>query len=328
MKRVAAAGRLAARTTNAGGAKETGKKGAAEAATVVVNGKVRGKSDLDNVPAAVTEAGEDGETMSIKFPGKTASKSAKKGRNVAVEDEEELDEELEDEELVDEDADGAEDEESEEDEEETPSSLKIRAPVQKKDDRQKVIEQLEEGSKPTDAADYQLPAVELLVEGEDFPFETHEKEVRTTAKLLEKTFANFGFTVKVVEIQTGPVIAQYEIELEKGLRLAKITNLADDIAIALRVPSVRIVAPIPGKNTVGIEVPNGERQIVRLREIIERGRGQNEDPDLLGQRRVGPSDDDRPGVAASLADRRPHRHRQERVPQLDHRVDADDAAAR
>jgi len=77
----------------------------------------------------------------------------------------------------------------------------------------------------------------------------------------------------VVEIETGPVIAQYEVELEAGLRLAKISNLADDLAIALRVPSVRIVAPIPGKNTVGIEVPNNERQLVRLREVIEESAG-------------------------------------------------------
>ncbi|MFM9059117.1 MAG: DNA translocase FtsK, partial [Planctomycetaceae bacterium] len=88
-------------------------------------------------------------------------------------------------------------------------------------------------------------------------------------KVLEKTFAEFGFKVKVVEVETGPVISQYEIELEAGLRLAKITNLADDLAIALRVPSVRIVAPIPGKNSVGIEVPNTTRQMVRLREVIE-----------------------------------------------------------
>ncbi|MDA1202168.1 MAG: DNA translocase FtsK, partial [Planctomycetota bacterium] len=96
-----------------------------------------------------------------------------------------------------------------------------------------------------------------------------EQEVRDRARVLEKTFAEFGFKVKVVEIETGPVISQYEIELEAGLRLAKITNLADDLAIALRVPSVRIVAPIPGKNSVGIEVPNTTRQMVRLREVIE-----------------------------------------------------------
>ncbi len=90
---------------------------------------------------------------------------------------------------------------------------------------------------------------------------------------MERTFQQFGFNVKVVDIETGPVIAQYELELEAGLRLSKITSLADDLAIALRVPSVRIVAPIPGKNTVGIEVPNESRQIVGLREVMERGAG-------------------------------------------------------
>ncbi|MFN9917427.1 MAG: DNA translocase FtsK, partial [Pirellulaceae bacterium] len=90
----------------------------------------------------------------------------------------------------------------------------------------------------------------------------------------EQSFAHFGLNVRVVEIETGPVIAQYEIELEPGLRLSKITGLADDLAIALRVPSVRIVAPIPGKNTVGIEVPNEKRQVVRLREVIEESTGQ------------------------------------------------------
>ena len=121
--------------------------------------------------------------------------------------------------------------------------------------------------------DYELPPLDLLLEADNVSYEEHEKEVRRKAKILEKTFNNFGFNVKVVEIETGPVIAQYEVQLEAGLRLAKITNLADDLAIALRVPSVRIVAPIPGKNTVGIEVPNENRQLVRLREVIEESNG-------------------------------------------------------
>ncbi|MFW5693235.1 MAG: DNA translocase FtsK, partial [Thermoguttaceae bacterium] len=127
-----------------------------------------------------------------------------------------------------------------------------------------------------EAADYELPGIDLLEPGEEFCFDEHEREVRRRAKLLEKTFASFGFQVRVVEIQTGPVIAQFEVELEAGLRLAKITSLADDLAIALRVPSVRIVAPIPGKNTVGIEVPNTHRQMVRLREVIEESNGRIE----------------------------------------------------
>jgi DNA segregation ATPase FtsK/SpoIIIE, S-DNA-T family len=122
---------------------------------------------------------------------------------------------------------------------------------------------------PDPAADYELPSLDLLLATEYLELDQQEQEVRDRAKVLEKTFAEFGFKVKVVEVETGPVISQYEIELEAGLRLAKITNLADDLAIALRVPSVRIVAPIPGKNSVGIEVPNTTRQMVRLREVIE-----------------------------------------------------------
>ncbi len=133
---------------------------------------------------------------------------------------------------------------------------------------QELLEQIEAAS-GDGPADYELPSLELLLPSEPFSFEEQEKEVRRKAKILEKTFADFGFRIRVVEIQTGPVIAQFEVELEAGLRLSRITGLADDLAVALRVPSVRIVAPLPGKNTVGIEVPNNERQLVRLREVME-----------------------------------------------------------
>ena len=86
--------------------------------------------------------------------------------------------------------------------------------------------------------------------------------------LLERTLLDFGYQVRVVQIDTGPVITQFEIELEAGLRVSKIMSLADDLAIALAVPSVRIVAPIPNKTTVGIEVPNDHRNMVRLGEVM------------------------------------------------------------
>ena len=142
-----------------------------------------------------------------------------------------------------------------------------------KSERQQVMQSLDEASLHGNPHDYQLPSLELLIEPDDICFDAQTKEVRRKARILEKTFANFGFSVKVVEIETGPVIAQYEVELEAGLRLSRITGLADDLAIALRVPSVRIVAPIPGKNTVGIEVPNEVRQVVRLREVMEETNG-------------------------------------------------------
>jgi S-DNA-T family DNA segregation ATPase FtsK/SpoIIIE len=140
-------------------------------------------------------------------------------------------------------------------------------PIRSLASRRKPVELLEMAADPV--ADYELPGLELLLPSEQMHLEEQEQEVRERARVLEKTFADFGFKVRVVEIETGPVISQYEIELEAGLRLAKISNLADDLAIALRVPSVRIVAPIPGKNSVGIEVPNTTRQMVRLREVIE-----------------------------------------------------------
>lgn len=151
------------------------------------------------------------------------------------------------------------------------TGLRIRNPNDKKKEAATAQSELtiNESQPMGNPEEYELPSVELLLPSEEADYEAQASEVRRKAKILEKTFADFGFTVKVVEIETGPVIAQYEVELEAGLRLSKITGLADDLAIALRVPSVRIVAPIPGKNTVGIEVPNETRQVVRLREVIE-----------------------------------------------------------
>ena len=160
-----------------------------------------------------------------------------------------------------------EEEEYEEDAEELTKPATAMVPIKNRQTRP--TRQLELDISPDPEGNYELPSLDLLLPPEHFELDEQEAEVRKRAKILEKTFANFGFKVKVVEVETGPVISQYEIELEAGLRLAKITNLADDLAIALRVPSVRIVAPIPGKNSVGVEVPNTDRQMVRLREVME-----------------------------------------------------------
>lgn len=116
---------------------------------------------------------------------------------------------------------------------------------------------------------YRLPDTALLEDAEAFPYDLLASKAQLAAAKLEKTFQEFGLNVKVVEIDTGPVITQFELELEKGLRLSKVTSLADDLAIALRVPAVRVIAPIPGKNTVGVEVPNDVRVMVRLKELID-----------------------------------------------------------
>ena len=162
-----------------------------------------------------------------------------------------------------------EEEEVEEEEVEEENIAPTTGLVPIKNRQSRPTRQLELEISPDPEGNYELPSVELLLPPEEMELDEQEAEVRKRAKILEKTFTNFGFKVRVVEVETGPVISQYEIELEAGLRLAKITNLADDLAIALRVPSVRIVAPIPGKNSVGVEVPNTDRQMVRLREVME-----------------------------------------------------------
>jgi DNA segregation ATPase FtsK/SpoIIIE, S-DNA-T family len=116
---------------------------------------------------------------------------------------------------------------------------------------------------------FELPPIEILEPAKSFPVQEHETQVNARAMLLERTLLDFGYQVRVVQIDTGPVITQFEIELEAGLRVSKIMSLADDLAIALAVPSVRIVAPIPNKTTVGIEVPNDHRNMVRLGEVME-----------------------------------------------------------
>ena len=117
-------------------------------------------------------------------------------------------------------------------------------------------------------ADYELPPLTLLEESQPSNSSDQDRVLRKRATLLEKTFHDFGINIRVVGINTGPVVTQFEIALETGLRVQKVTRLADDVALNLKVAGVRMVAPIPGKNTVGIEVPNEKRDDVRLKDVI------------------------------------------------------------
>ena len=110
--------------------------------------------------------------------------------------------------------------------------------------------------------------MELLEPPKAIPVHEQESLIQQRAQILEKTLREHGCIVRVVQIDTGPVITMFEIELEAGLRVSKIAGLANDLAIALAVPSVRIVSPIPGKTTVGLEVPNERRGVVKLGDVI------------------------------------------------------------
>lgn len=96
-----------------------------------------------------------------------------------------------------------------------------------------------------------------------------ERETTENIEILEDTLASFKIGAKVVSIERGPAITRYEVEPEKGIRVARIANLADDLARVLEAMDVRIEAPVPGKSVIGIEVPNKTRATVTLREILE-----------------------------------------------------------
>ncbi|MHC4548217.1 MAG: DNA translocase FtsK [Planctomycetota bacterium] len=114
-----------------------------------------------------------------------------------------------------------------------------------------------------------LPGSELLEQPEPIDLGRVERTIQTNSRLLEKTLAAFRIETRVVGYTRGPVITMYELALKEGIKLSQVVGRADDLAIALKAESVRIVAPIPGKNTVGVEVPNIVRDDVRLRSLLE-----------------------------------------------------------
>ena len=102
-----------------------------------------------------------------------------------------------------------------------------------------------------------------------------KKAVTDTATKLQKTLYSFGVSAKVENVSVGPAITRYELKPAEGVRVSKIANLADDIALNLAAESIRIEAPIPGKQAVGIEIPNKEKEVVHLREIIDSDKFKN-----------------------------------------------------
>ncbi len=122
---------------------------------------------------------------------------------------------------------------------------------------------------------YQVPPLSLLSDSYAEDKTDTKLNIEENVKTLEKTFTNFGIDAKVVGVIHGPTVTRYEIHPAPGVKISKITNLSNDIALSFAVASVRIEAPIPGKNAVGIEVPNRKRINVYLREILQSSEFQN-----------------------------------------------------
>ena len=116
---------------------------------------------------------------------------------------------------------------------------------------------------------YKIPSVNLLNKIDKKADDNSKKKVLKNASLLEKTLADFGVEAKVNQVTVGPTITRYEIQPSPGVKVSKIVNLTDDIALSLAARSIRMEAPIPGKSAIGIEVPNETPLMVGLREVFE-----------------------------------------------------------
>ena len=144
---------------------------------------------------------------------------------------------------------------------------------EKKEDKKKEVLQLEHALVVEDEH-YEYPPVELLSKGKKAS-RGSAKMLADTAAKLQKTLYSFGVSAKVENVSVGPTITRYELKPAEGTRVSKIANLADDIALNLAAETIRIEAPIPGKQAVGIEVPNKEKEAVHLREVIESSEFEN-----------------------------------------------------
>ncbi|KAA6452809.1 DNA translocase FtsK [Bacillus swezeyi] len=117
--------------------------------------------------------------------------------------------------------------------------------------------------------DYQLPSINLLDDPKHTGQQTDKKNIYDNARKLERTFQSFGVKAKVTQVHLGPAVTKYEVYPDVGVKVSKIVNLSDDLALALAAKDIRIEAPIPGKSAIGIEVPNAEVAMVSLKEVLE-----------------------------------------------------------
>ena len=120
-----------------------------------------------------------------------------------------------------------------------------------------------------DIVHYEFPSLDLLKEVEVSNTSSKGKEIKDNIKIIQDTLNNFGVDAKVIGVNSGPTITSYEISLAAGVKVSKILSLSDNLALALATTDIRILAPIPGKSAVGIEVPNKNKDTLLLKEILD-----------------------------------------------------------
>ena len=142
-------------------------------------------------------------------------------------------------------------------------------PAPKKVKPRKVEQTHFEFTKTKSDSAFQLPPLTLLDEAQQKDSRVKRDHLITNSRILEKKLADFGVEGRVTEVMPGPVITMYELEPAPGVKINKITNLSDDLALALMAQSIRIIAPIPGKSVIGIEIPNVKRENVLLKDVLD-----------------------------------------------------------
>jgi DNA segregation ATPase FtsK/SpoIIIE, S-DNA-T family len=174
---------------------------------------------------------------------------------------------------------------------ETPVKIKARAPKPKPmktlvAPKQNLFDFMHKG----EGEGFRLPSINFLDDPEPTDTEANAENLQMQSKLLEKKLEDFGVKGQVVAVSPGPVVTTFEYAPAPGVKINKIVNLTDDLALALRAISIRIVAPIPGKAAIGIEIPNPDRETVRFKEIVTSEAFQNAKSELtlcLGKDIVG-----------------------------------------
>ncbi len=143
--------------------------------------------------------------------------------------------------------------------EETTAGVRVQSPAAARPQKAYV---------PPSYQDYALPSLDLLDEAEYSFASVQEKVVKAKASALERLLSEFNVSARVVAAETGPVVTMFELKLAAGVKVSQISSLANDIARALGVAAVRVVAPLTGKHTIGVEVPNSEKEKVRMKDMM------------------------------------------------------------
>lgn len=205
--------------------------------------------------------------------------------NFSEEDEDEKEEENDDESTLEVDGDSEDDDfsrKSEDEEDDEEFSVEV-APEEKElseSDLNKKLEEFGAYDPKLDLASYTLPPIDLLQKFESTKGGVDKEELEGNKNKIVETLAHYKIEISKIKATIGPTVTLYEIIPAPGVRISKIKNLEDDIALSLAALGIRIIAPIPGKGTIGIEVPNSKPEIVSMRSLIASEKFQNSDAEL------------------------------------------------